>query len=147
MTVSIINPSNCPADSNADQADNDADGIGNPCDSCPEDFDPEEVDLDNDGTADACDTCVGLFNPGQADADGDGFGDENAVAVAACTEPPDHASTNDDCDDNNATVYPGAPEQCDRGFCQPSSILLLPRDHGCLGSQNQKQGQRHQMDN
>jgi hypothetical protein len=45
------------------------------------------------------------------DADGDGFGDATA-AVQACGEPPGHSRQAGDCDDNQATVHPGAPERC-----------------------------------
>lgn len=45
------------------------------------------------------------------DADGDGHGNPNKT-VQACSAPADATSTNDDCDDGNKTVYPGAPEIC-----------------------------------
>jgi hypothetical protein len=46
------------------------------------------------------------------DADGDGFGDA-AVTIQDCTAPSGYVADNTDCNDNNATVYPGAPELCD----------------------------------
>jgi len=48
-------------------------------------------------TGENCENCP-------TDADGDGYGDPAAVL---CTHPEW------DCDDNHATVYPGAPELCD----------------------------------
>ena len=48
-------------------------------------------------TGDSCEKCP-------SDADGDGYGDPASVS---CTHPEL------DCDDNHATVYPGAPELCD----------------------------------
>jgi formylglycine-generating enzyme required for sulfatase activity len=48
-------------------------------------------------TGDTCEQCPN-------DADGDGYGDP---ASGLCTHPEL------DCDDNHATVYPGAPELCD----------------------------------
>ncbi|MEO8435437.1 MAG: thrombospondin type 3 repeat-containing protein [Pyrinomonadaceae bacterium] len=59
------NVDNCPNVANADQADNDHDGIGDACD--PDD--------DNDGVPDATDNCPFTFNPDQADFDLDGVGD------------------------------------------------------------------------
>jgi hypothetical protein len=46
---------NCPTDPNPDQADDDADGVGNVCDNCPQDFNPGQEDTDQDGIGDACD--------------------------------------------------------------------------------------------
>jgi hypothetical protein len=48
------------------------------------------------------------------DLDADGHGDIAAVGTDFCTNPGAGYSTlNDDCDDNENTVYPGAPELCD----------------------------------
>lgn len=56
---------NCPNNANADQADLDADGTGDACDS----------DKDGDGVANGSDNCPTVANAGQEDADGDGAGD------------------------------------------------------------------------
>ena len=92
---------NCPAQSNEDQSDLDADGEGDVCDDdidgdridneddvCPENRDPEQNDLDADGEGDACDAdidgdgvlndddnCVREVNPDQLDLDRDGLAD------------------------------------------------------------------------
>jgi hypothetical protein len=60
---------NCPAVSNADQADSDGDGIGDACEE------PAPADSDGDKINDAGDNCPALFNPDQVDLDGDGIGD------------------------------------------------------------------------
>lgn len=48
------------------------------------------------------------------DADNDGHGSMTGLGLVSCTNPgPGYATVADDCDDNEATVYPGAPELCD----------------------------------
>ncbi len=81
---------NCPAAANTDQADMDADGIGDACDICPrdplndDDHDgicgdvdecPGDVDPDNDHLCSQDDNCPTVANTDQADADADGVGD------------------------------------------------------------------------
>ena len=103
--------------------------------------DTDSVDLDGDGftAAEDCDDsnsavhpeadeiCDGLDNNCDAiidedaidrtdwyvDADGDGFGDPQLDATAACEAPTGSVEDSSDCDDEQATVYPGAAEVCD----------------------------------
>lgn len=56
---------NCVGLSNADQADQDGDRIGNPCDD----------DVDGDGAPNGTDNCLILANADQSDLDADGSGD------------------------------------------------------------------------
>lgn len=73
------------------------DDLDNDCDELVDDDDPD-VDPNSFAT---------FFQ----DLDADGFG--TPTEVYAC-ERPDLASDNDnDCDDNDETAYPGAPEVCD----------------------------------
>jgi hypothetical protein len=60
---------NCPLVSNPDQADSDADGVGDACEELP------PVDTDGDGIPDSEDNCPLVSNPDQADSDADGIGD------------------------------------------------------------------------
>ena len=46
------------------------------------------------------------------DKDGDGFGDPE-FSANSCSVPDSWVTDNTDCDDNDATVNPGAPEICD----------------------------------
>ena len=57
---------NCPTVSNADQTDQDGDGVGNACDP----------DQDGDGANDGADNCPLVPNADQRDTDSDGIGDE-----------------------------------------------------------------------
>ncbi len=69
------------------------DGVDNNCDGA----------IDEDAALDA-----GTW---YADADGDSWGD--ATAIIDCTQPADTVTNDDDCDDTEATTYPGAAEACD----------------------------------
>ncbi|MBU0507107.1 MAG: thrombospondin type 3 repeat-containing protein [bacterium] len=71
---------NCPDEANADQADSDADGIGDACD-----------DSDSDGIMDDTDNCIGIANADQTDTDSDGAGN-------ACDTDDDGDGVPDDGD-------------------------------------------------
>ncbi|MBX2800647.1 MAG: putative metal-binding motif-containing protein [Myxococcales bacterium] len=73
-----------------------------------------------DGRDDDCDGLVDDDDPDvtdaadwYADVDDDGYGDA-ADTLVACFAPLAYVSDDTDCDDAAATVYPGAPEQCDK---------------------------------
>ncbi|MCG8419124.1 MAG: thrombospondin type 3 repeat-containing protein [Proteobacteria bacterium] len=112
---------NCVDIANADQADLDADGLGNACDSdddgdsiedgadnCPEVYNPDQIDLDGNLAGDACDpdddgdsieddadNCPGMPNTDQSDLDADAIGD-------VCDEDKDGdgvLDTEDNCGD------------------------------------------------
>ncbi len=69
-----------------------------------------------DGEAPPDDTApIGCDTLWYADADGDGFGDPE-VAFTACEPPGREVQNGDDCDDQNAAAYPGAPEDCATTF-------------------------------
>ncbi|MFZ5476641.1 MAG: MopE-related protein [Myxococcota bacterium] len=116
-------------------ADADGDGYGDATvttDSCdaPGGWTADATDCD-DGDADthpaAAETCDGEDDDcdGETDedsavdaptwygdADGDTFGDP-ASPYAACTAPAGYVADATDCDDAEATTYPGATERCD----------------------------------
>ncbi|OQY45468.1 MAG: hypothetical protein B6247_28980, partial [Candidatus Parabeggiatoa sp. nov. 2] len=95
---------NCPADANADQANNDGDALGDVCDT----------DDDNDGVKDGADNCPLVVNADQTDTDGDGAGD-------ACDTDDDNDGVKDGADncplvinaDQTDTDGDGAGDACD----------------------------------
>lgn len=70
-------------------------GIDDDCDGLIDDDDPD-VDISGHTTW-------------YADADGDGFGDA-AVTQLACSQPSGYVDNADDCNDNDASINPGATE-------------------------------------
>lgn len=72
------------------------DGVDNNCDGF--------VDMTPEGLS----VCTEQYYP---DNDGDGYGD--ASATPSETQEDGYVDNNDDCNDDNDTVYPGAPEICD----------------------------------
>ncbi len=74
------------------------------------------------GVAEQCngvdDNCSGLADEGLTftnyypDADGDGFGSASAAAINACKPVTGRVANNQDCNDANAAVKPGATEIC-----------------------------------
>jgi len=95
----------------------DADGDGLTGDEDCDDLDPsvypgaEEV---CDGVDNNCDGQIdeGVLNTYYDDVDGDGFGDPTG-AEEACAPAAGQSTNPDDCDDTDASVYPGAEELCD----------------------------------
>jgi len=71
------------------------------CNSFDDDCDG---DVDEDDALDA----PTWFN----DGDSDGFGDADTTAVA-CAAPAGHVADDTDCDDTEASTFPGADETCD----------------------------------
>lgn len=50
---------------------------------------------------------------GGIDRDGDGYGDPRETIKTPCLPPAGYAANDQDCDDNDPTVHPGAVERCD----------------------------------
>ena len=95
--------------------DQDGDGTSDEYDCAPDNADihpgAEEV---CDGIDNNCDGSVddGMLLYFYGDADADGFGN-HGLRIEACEAPEGYLADNTDCDDTDATVYPGASEVCD----------------------------------
>ncbi len=98
----------------------DADADGYPaCEDCN-----DNNDLIFPGASEFCnlsdDDCDGVVDEADADdaatwfmdADGDGHGDETLEQIS-CYQPDGYVSDASDCNDADASIYPGAPEYCD----------------------------------
>ena len=118
----------CDGELNPDEIDHDGDGYvhgnifpttgwvgdsnvigGNDCDDNDPSINPGAFDIpydDIDQNCDGLDSRIWYL-----DSDGDGFGGNNTVI--SNFQPTGYVSISGDCDDNNATVYPGAPELID----------------------------------
>jgi hypothetical protein len=70
------------------------------------------IDQDCDGVDEECST-----NIFYEDADGDGYGNPD-VSIEDTTQPEGYVTNNADCDDNDATIHPGAEEICGDGIDQ-----------------------------
>ena len=68
--------------------------------------------LNEDEDCDDSDPDVGLADTWYADADGDGHGDPDS-GDSYCERPEGYSDVGDDCDDTQATIYPGADDICD----------------------------------
>ena len=73
--------------------------------------DEDEVDEDCDGDVNDDDSDIS-GTTWYLDDDGDGYGDSAGGTTSACAEPSGYASTDDDCDDADSGVNPGATETC-----------------------------------
>jgi len=84
------------------------------------------LDDDCDGVVDNTADAVTVWK----DDDGDGFGDPEAALLACAAQPDGYVDNDADCDDSDASVRPGAPEDCNGidDDCDPETPEPEPRD-------------------
>ena len=71
----------------------------------------DSADNDCDGSVDEAGATGGTkYYP---DGDGDTYGDKRGTALERCTAPSGYVTSKTDCDDDDASVHPGADEVCD----------------------------------
>ncbi len=132
--------------------DADGDGYGDPegqhIEACilPEGYSLSDDDCDDgdpnvhpgadehcDGVDEDCDGAIDEDavdpTPWYHDLDGDGYGDESSGG-SSCEVPSDGSTVGGDCDDDDATVHPGATEDCD-GVDQDCDGEIDDDCHGC----------------
>ena len=105
-----------PKESGTGACDEDGDGFcpsANDCNDADAAISPGATELCN-GVDDNCDGNVdeGVLQTFYADADQDGYGSET-VTIEACEAPTGYIPNNTDCDDGQASIYPGNTEVCD----------------------------------
>ena len=83
----------------------------------------DDLDNDCDGFTDDADVHLDTSTASlwYTDSDGDGFGDPAETSLA-CTVRMGTVATDDDCDDADATVYPGAIELCGTGVVEDCDL-------------------------
>ena len=95
--------------------DSDGDGVygDDDCDDQDASIGPGAEEI-CDGVDNNCDGTVdeGVMSTWYIDSDGDGFGDPTET-IEACEAPEGAVPNATDCDDTDATIWPGAEEICD----------------------------------
>jgi len=100
-------------DTDVVDADNDGVMSDEDCDDLDASVYPGALEV-CDGVDNDCDdeTDEGVSTTYYADSDGDGFGAEDN-STEACSPPSGYVPNENDCDDTNGSIHPGAVEECD----------------------------------
>jgi Putative metal-binding motif/Calx-beta domain len=72
-----------------------------------------------------------------ADLDGDGYGNSNSGMIQSCNPQTGYVANNSDCNDNNASVHPGATDICGNSIDDDCDGQT---DEGCESPDNDNDG-------
>ena len=76
------------------------------------------------------------------DNDGDGFGNSEIAPIQSCTQPGSRVSLSGDCNDNQVTMFPGAPAMANgldndcSGWIEVDELSICPGDFDGDGSRD-----------
>lgn len=122
-----VSPPNCTdADQDNYYLEGQTCGTEADCDDSNPDVNPGATEVCN-GVDDDCDGEVdeGVKTTFYQDSDNDGYGNPQ-VTTQQCFAPDGYVADNTDCDDTDATIYPGATEVCGDGIDQDCDGSDLP---------------------
>jgi len=85
------------------------------CDDSERYVNPDQAEQCGNGIDDNCNTVIDEATAPfpllwYIDADGDGYGDPDEPGLTQCDIPSGYAANNEDCDDTDSNIYPGAVE-------------------------------------
>jgi hypothetical protein len=89
--------------------------VGEDCDDTLASVNPDNAEVCGDGIDNDCDSSIDeedapYLITWYRDRDSDGYGASSSGTRTACTQPSGYVATDDDCNDTNASISPGATE-------------------------------------
>jgi hypothetical protein len=100
------------------------------CDDTNGNIHPGAIENCYNSVDDDCDNVVDEATIWYQDADMDGYGCPTIIATQ-CNKPYGTSANHDDCNDNNASVHPGASENCSNGIDDDCDVLIDGADPDC----------------
>ena len=120
----VSNSSDC-NDNLITYADNDNDGLGSTL--------VVACGVSNSNDCDDTNPTINALNTYYQDIDGDGFGNPN-VTITSCSVPVGYTLNGNDCNDNNASIHPGAIDICGDGIDNDCNGIIdnVGQPGGCV---------------